>query len=292
MARSRGWAAAALIAATTAGVVAGTAIFVTSHRTVTHSGLCTATVGQQVFTTTPDRSNLAALIAVRASSYGLGTDAATVALATAIQESGLRNLNYGDRDSLGIFQQRPSQGWGTAEEVQDAYYSTGKFYKALKKVGDWQSLRVTEAAQAVQRSGFPEAYADHEDEARTWATAVRGDAGEGAVDCDLNAATAGSAAAVVKRVKSDFPDGTWDAAVIGVVDGSTEVLFTPVAGAVDDPQLAQTSLANWAVATAGELSISAVREGTHSWVRTRGLEALAAPIAESGVVISVTNPTP
>jgi len=290
MARSRGWTAGVVIVATTAGAVAGTAIFVTMHKTIVHSGLCTATVGQEAFTTTTDRSNLAALIAVRASTYDLGTDAATVALATAIQESGLRNLAYGDRDSLGIFQQRPSQGWGTKEQVQDAYYSTRKFYLALKKVADWQDLRVTEAAQAVQRSGFPEAYAYHEAEARAWATALRGDAGPGAVDCDLDAAAPGSTDALVKRVKKDYPDGTWDATVIGTVDGSSEVLFTPVKGAVADPGLAQVSLANWAVATADELSISAVREGTESWVRTHGLATLDAPIAENGVVISVTNP--
>ncbi|WP_329553669.1 C40 family peptidase [Streptomyces sp. NBC_00696] len=85
-----------------------------------------------------------------------------VALATALQESGLRNLAYGDRDSLGLFQQRPSQGWGTANEILDPVHSATKFYEALEKVSGWQSLSVTQAAQAVQRSGFPEAYAKWE----------------------------------------------------------------------------------------------------------------------------------
>ncbi|MER0246105.1 C40 family peptidase [Streptomyces sp. HSW2009] len=85
-----------------------------------------------------------------------------VALATALQESGLRNLTYGDRDSLGLFQQRPSQGWGSAEEILDPVYSSTRFYEALEKVSGWQSLSVTQAAQAVQRSGFPEAYAKWE----------------------------------------------------------------------------------------------------------------------------------
>ncbi|RPK48674.1 Murein DD-endopeptidase MepH precursor [Streptomyces sp. ADI92-24] len=85
-----------------------------------------------------------------------------VALATALQESGLRNLAYGDRDSLGLFQQRPSQGWGTANEILDPVHSSTKFYEALKKVSGWQSLSVTQAAQAVQKSGFPEAYAKWE----------------------------------------------------------------------------------------------------------------------------------
>ncbi|WP_127360899.1 C40 family peptidase [Actinacidiphila soli] len=85
-----------------------------------------------------------------------------VALATALQESGLRNLTYGDRDSLGLFQQRPSQGWGTANEILDPVYASTKFYEALEKVSGWQSLSVTQAAQAVQKSGFPEAYAKWE----------------------------------------------------------------------------------------------------------------------------------
>ncbi|MGW2087530.1 C40 family peptidase [Streptomyces sp. NPDC001880] len=85
-----------------------------------------------------------------------------VALATALQESGLRNLDYGDRDSLGLFQQRPSQGWGTAQQVRDPVHASTKFYEALLKVSGWQSMTVTQAAQAVQKSGFPDAYAKWE----------------------------------------------------------------------------------------------------------------------------------
>ncbi|MDH6145488.1 cell wall-associated NlpC family hydrolase [Kitasatospora sp. GP30] len=85
-----------------------------------------------------------------------------VALATALQESGLRNINYGDRDSLGLFQQRPSQGWGTATQIMQPVYASTKFYEALQQVNGWQSMTVTQAAQAVQRSGFPDAYAKWE----------------------------------------------------------------------------------------------------------------------------------
>lgn len=85
-----------------------------------------------------------------------------VALATALQESGLRNIGYGDRDSLGLFQQRPSQGWGTPEQIMQPVYASTKFYESLKKVDGWESMTVTQAAQAVQRSGFPDAYAKWE----------------------------------------------------------------------------------------------------------------------------------
>ncbi|WP_329008569.1 C40 family peptidase [Streptomyces sp. NBC_01601] len=85
-----------------------------------------------------------------------------VALATALQESGLRNLTYGDRDSLGLFQQRPSQGWGTTSQILDPVHASTKFYEGLQKVSGWQSLSIAQAAQAVQRSGFPDAYAKWE----------------------------------------------------------------------------------------------------------------------------------
>ncbi|MFI9755753.1 C40 family peptidase [Streptomyces collinus] len=82
-----------------------------------------------------------------------------VALATAMQESRLRNLSGGDRDSLGLFQQRPSQGWGTPDQIRDPTYASERFYKALLQVKGWQQMTVAQAAQAVQKSGYPDAYA-------------------------------------------------------------------------------------------------------------------------------------
>ncbi|MER5442562.1 NlpC/P60 family protein [Streptomyces sp. NPDC002790] len=86
-----------------------------------------------------------------------------IAIATAMQESRLRNLASGDRDSLGLFQQRPSQGWGTAQQIRDPVYASEAFYKHLLKVDGWQQMKVTQAAQAVQKSGYPDAYAQWED---------------------------------------------------------------------------------------------------------------------------------
>lgn len=96
-------------------------------------------------------------VALRVSARGQ-----VIALATALQESGLRNLNYGDRDSLGLFQQRPSQGWGTPEQVRDPVHASTQFYERLKKVSGWQSMTVAQAAQAVQASAYPDAYAKWE----------------------------------------------------------------------------------------------------------------------------------
>lgn len=95
-----------------------------------------------------------------------------IAIATAMQESGLRNLDYGDRDSLGLFQQRPSQGWGTPTQIMNPTYSASQFYRHLLAVPGWQTMSLTDAAQTVQSSGFPEAYAKHEHAAQTLVAAV------------------------------------------------------------------------------------------------------------------------
>ncbi|MFC7530888.1 peptidase M23 [Actinoplanes sp. GCM10030250] len=89
------------------------------------------------------------------------SQALVIAVATAMQESRLRNLRGGDRDSIGLFQQRPSQGWGTPKQLSDPAYQTQKFYDKLLTVEGWHRMRLTEAAQAVQVSAYPEAYAKH-----------------------------------------------------------------------------------------------------------------------------------
>jgi hypothetical protein len=135
---------------------------------------CTATVGGRTVTLDVEQAENAALIAAVSIQRGMPARAATIALATAYQESKLYNLETGDRDSLGLFQQRPSQGWGSRDQILDPYYAANAFYDGLAKVDGYESMRVTEAAQLVQRSGFPEAYADHEADARVLASALTG----------------------------------------------------------------------------------------------------------------------
>ena len=113
--------------------------------------------------------------------------AATVAIATAMQETRLMNLSYGDRDSVGLFQQRPSQGWGTKEQLMDETYAANRFYDELVKVPNWQSVPVEDAAQSVQRSQYPDRYADWTNLARTWAAGLTGETGAG-VACALEPA--------------------------------------------------------------------------------------------------------
>ena len=133
---------------------------------------CQATAAGSSVDFDPEQMSNAATITALALRRGLPARAATIALATAIQESKLRNIRYGDRDSVGLFQQRPSQGWGTVEQILDPEYSTDKFYDALVKVDGWETGTITVVAQKVQRSAYPEAYADHEQEGRILASAL------------------------------------------------------------------------------------------------------------------------
>lgn len=96
---------------------------------------------------------------------GMSSRDILIGLMTAMQESGLRNLTYGDRDSQGLFQQRPSQGWGTVAQVTNPLYSSRKFFSSLKKLNR-TNMSLWQAAQAVQRSAFPRAYAKWENDAR------------------------------------------------------------------------------------------------------------------------------
>ena len=144
---------------------------------------CRADVGPTVSVISTEQAENASLIAAISIRRGLPPRAASIALATAFQESKLSNIDYGDRDSLGLFQQRPSQGWGTRKQVMDPEYSINAFYDALERIDGYEEMRITEAAQEVQRSGFPEAYQDHAGDARALASALTGETRPAAFSC-------------------------------------------------------------------------------------------------------------
>ena len=152
---ARWWPAALVVAAVMAGVA-----WDTETSAALPPGICTVP-GSSV-TLTSEQATSATIISDVGRARGLPDRAIVIALATAQQESRLRNLDYGDRDSLGLFQQRPSQGWGTPEQVRDPVYAAGIFYDRLVQVPGWDTGRLTEVSQSVQRSGFPEAYQQHE----------------------------------------------------------------------------------------------------------------------------------
>ncbi|MCX5116922.1 hypothetical protein OG992_07000 [Micromonospora sp. NBC_00362] len=113
-------------------------------------------------------ANVKAIIAATKKA-GLPERAAVISIATSLQESKLENLGHlgdmNDHDSLGLFQQRPSSGWGTPEQITDPEYSTTAFLKGLKQVDGWQDMALTDAAQTVQVSAYPDAYAQWEQQA-------------------------------------------------------------------------------------------------------------------------------
>ncbi len=168
---------------------------------------CSVELDGHRVTLSTEQSENATLIAAIGVRRGLPARAVSIALATAYQESKIRNLDFGDRDSLGLFQQRPSQGWGTAAQVRNRYHAINAFYDALEKIPDYQSMRITEAAQLVQRSGFPEAYEDHAIDARALASVLTGYSTGGLFTCVVHETTErGRAERVIRRVERAFGD--------------------------------------------------------------------------------------
>lgn len=244
-------------------LVAGLAMVV---RLVLEPGLvgpprCTFTnASGAAFDLAPEQARHAATISAAATSRDLPPHAATIAVATAIQESRLRNLTGGDRDSLGLFQQRPSQGWGTPEQIRDPVYSTGKFYDGLVKVPGWQRLPLTQAAQKVQRSGYPDAYAQHETEAESYAAPLTGVRGE-AVACrlkDADPVVSPSQLRTIVQRETGLKADTADNHLVLQTKGKR--------GA--------TTVASWAVASADAFGITEVRIGSKTWRRSATSDAL------------------
>jgi hypothetical protein len=151
-----------------------------------------------------EQTGNAALIVAVGQARGVPAWGWVVAVATAMQESRLRNLPGGDRDSIGLFQQRPSQGWGTPTQLRSPAYQAGKFYDALLAVPGWQAMPLTQASDLVQRSAFPSASARWTRPATVLvaklaaAHAGMASAGAGTAACDVGCppARAGAGAAV------------------------------------------------------------------------------------------------
>ncbi|MDQ3112559.1 MAG: hypothetical protein M3Q84_00455 [Actinomycetota bacterium] len=288
MTHVRRLAGVAIVTVLAAALVVAAVIGLRSVGVIGPSERCLAEVDGVTVSLDLEQSRYAALIGAVATARGLPARAITIALATAYQESDLRNVDYGDRDSLGLFQQRPSQGWGTAAEVQDPTYATNAFYDALVQITDYRELPVTEAAQAVQRSAFPGAYADHEADARVLASALSGNS-PAAFSCELavddlegEVPLASGLTPRAQRVLDDAQAafgqqsvGGFDAA--GVTSGhmarsahydgrAVDVFF-----ASDDPAavLRGWSLAHWVVANADRLEVATVIYRDQIWTAAR-----------------------
>nr|WP_193313023.1 hypothetical protein [Georgenia subflava] len=263
------------------------------------SGACVVTLDDgSTATMAADQADNAALLGAVAMHRELPARGVTVAIATALQESKLRNIDYGDRDSVGLFQQRPSQGWGTVEQIMDPVYSTNAFYDVLVTVEGWEAKEVTDAAQDVQRSAFPDAYAQHEGRGRAFASALTGYS-PAALVCHLDApedgesstatGSAGGAqrlAVVEDRLTRDFVSVATAVAPGGVL----VVDATSVPAGLDaDPARRAWAVAQWAVAAASETGARVVAVDGRAWVRDDGEDAAWVPLVEADVPAAVTE---
>jgi hypothetical protein len=240
----------------------------------------------------PVQSDNAALLTAVSVRRGLPARAATIAIATALQESKLVNLSYGDRDSVGLFQQRPSQGWGTAEQIMDPVYSTDRFYDGLVGIAGYQDLPITDAAQKVQRSAFPEAYAEHEALARAWASALTGWS-PGALTCTLHApGGAGSTDVFTARVDRDL--GHLPVTVAAATEQAPAAIVVDArslgggSGGVADDVRGSWAFAQWAVAVAEDQHVTSVRVADQVWSRAGAAWAPTStePLASGSVVVT------
>ncbi|MFD7867825.1 hypothetical protein [Streptomyces sp. NPDC059783] len=237
--------------------------------------------GSRTYRLTAEQAANAATISAVGTTRGMPERAVTIALATAMQESGLRNIEHGDRDSLGLFQQRPSQGWGTETQILDPVYSAGKFYAHLAEVPGYSRLPLTVAAQRVQRSGFPQAYAKHEPDAALLAAALTGRT-PAALNCEPPRSTAGTGrpeklrAALVRSFGKDvLPAGDAADGTSGAAGAKADAaLSVPVDGArrsaKDGAPQHGWELAHWAVAQSEALGIDEVAYAGRRWTSESG----------------------
>ncbi len=271
---------------------------------------CTVSANGDQLDLDQQQASNAATIAAVAMSRGLPERALTIALATSLQESRLENIDHGDRDSLGLFQQRPSQGWGTSQQILDPVYASNSFFDSLVKIQGYTRLPLTVAAQRVQKSGYPQAYAKHEADATMLSAALTGH-DDGALSCTTGANTPYSAGGplgdpgkVTARLTREFGDQvsprTRDQPARTVA-----VPASPAGGAAEgDGRRRGWELAQWAVAHAHDLKVEQVSFGGMSWQAaksgkgwqksaagqggTTGTDAKAASTAGSDALVRIT----
>lgn len=268
---------------------------------------CTVVSGEgdgATYEFSPEQAVNAATITAVGTARGLPERAVTIALATALQESALRNIEHGDRDSLGLFQQRPSQGWGTEKQIMDPIYSAGMFYDHLVEVPGYTRLPLTVAAQRVQRSGFPQAYAKHEPDATLLAAALTGRAAatltcEGRPDATRLTGPDAVRSALVRDFGRDAMQeagaevgaetaapATPEPSVTARTSGRTVTVPVPARAETGDERVRGWQLAHWAVANASALHIERVSYAGREWVAgttdSRWREAEPSADAKSG----------
>ena len=244
---------------------------------------CVAAAAGNSATVDPTQAHYASIIAGMTIKRGLAPRAASIALATAYQESGIRNLDYGHADSIGLFQQRPSKGWGTIEEIMDPWYSAREFYRAMERIDGWESKDINDVAQAVQRSAYPDAYRRHETNARTLASSLTGE-------------TPASFRCQVAKPNAAAPGGMRDLLVKTLGSDHVKVTETTDGLKVTADKATQAwAVAHIAVANTAEFGLASVQLGSYGW--THSSRSLAewigtGPTTATEVNLLFTVPSP
>jgi hypothetical protein len=230
---------------------------------------CQAGTGVQAVTLDTDQAGIAATIAGVAARRRLPSEAVTIAYAAALQESKLHNLGYGDRDSIGVFQQRPSQGWGPATQLKDPVYATTKFFAALVRVPHYTKMPVEAAAQAVQHSADGSAYGQYAGVAAVLTGYFTGASPHG-VSCWYAEAGHADLAGAVRAMTQTFgPMGRKDVVIRITTDRSGQKEKRSVA-VVRVQRDAAWTVASWLVAHAQEYGLREVWYAGYKWQAADG----------------------
>jgi hypothetical protein len=252
-------------------------------------------------------------------SRNLPEQAATIALATAMQESKLQDLSGGDLDSVGLFQQRPSEGWGEATQIEDPVYATDKFLDRLVVIPGYTELPLTVAAQDVQHSDYPDAYAQHESDATVLSGSLSGRYPM-TMTCQVNsvgaaASASAGATAVSQRLVKEFgtavrpsvlplpaDPGARSGTGTGSGSGADTASASASPTALTQAQLSVATrpgltgaaqrgwaVASWAVAHCQDLHITSVRYAGEQWTAAQSTQGWLPLVAPSG---SASAPAP
>jgi hypothetical protein len=251
--------------------VAGYAIY-TSFRHVTATlppPGCQAGTGARAITLDTDQAAIAATIAGVAARHRLPRQAVTIAYAAALQESKLQNLGYGDRDSVGIFQQRPSEGWGPAADLEDPVYATTKFFAALTQVPGYAKMPVYQAAQDVQHSADGSAYAQWSGLAGRLSGYFTGQSPHG-VSCWYTPAGHADLAGAVRRMAQAFGPPGRKAVVVAISLDRSAQKNQGSAAVLHVQRDAAWTVASWLIAHAQAYGLSEVRYAGYEWKAANG----------------------
>lgn len=252
----------ALVAAVAVGAVFGIrALFSVAKHTLAYSYCDIGT-----YEIDPSQASVAAQMVGEVTRYtpALPERAAVLALAAALQESKLANLPGGDRDSVGVLQQRPSQGWGNpagnAASLTNVSEATREFLNHLRKIDGWQSMDLAAAVQAVQISADGSLYSQHEDEAKALADALQGHVPAG-ITCTLNKPTkVATVAEVSSALTAQLP--------VNPPTSTTKTITVAGAGW-------QTTA--WFIANADRYGITSVSYNHHTWTQAHQWRSSSAP---------------